>query len=352
VSEGADRHVALGGGMFSNIEFVAVIEGRGWVDQSDAVDRLVELNGVSFVSARRGVVVGDLGTILLTTDAGRTWSAVPSNSTNYTLEDVAFATTSIGIIVGGAGRILRTTNGGASWAAMLGVDTDGGKGLNDVHFQDANRGWIVGNAGLVLRTDNGGASWTRVLPAVTTNDLQSVSFPRNTSFGTPPADPYGRGWIVGDVGTLLSSEDFGQSWAIHTPSVTTDPLFGVARGTSFRAIAVGANNRVAVADRNADELEWTLATPPTPFSNLAAIAWPSFAAPAPAPAWAVGKSVEGAIPVVFRSDDQGETWVAQDLPSGAPLLGNGLNDVFFLDERRGWAVGTQGLVLHTVTGGR
>jgi photosystem II stability/assembly factor-like uncharacterized protein len=34
------------------------------------------------------------------------------------------------------------------------------------------------------------------------------------------------------------------------------------------------------------------------------------------------------------------------------LSGNSLEDVFFLDDLHGWAVGTQGLILHTATGGR
>ena len=40
------------------------------------------------------------------------------------------------------------------------------------------------------------------------------------------------------------------------------------------------------------------------------------------------------------------------LPNDAPLISNGIEDVFFRDEWRGWAVGTTGLVLHTATGGR
>ena len=88
-----------------------------------------------------------------------------------------------------AGRILRTTNGGQSWSALLGVDTDNLKGLNDVFFQDESNGWIVGNGGLILRTVNGGASWVRVLPGVTVNDLERVSFPRFTTSGGSPAGP-------------------------------------------------------------------------------------------------------------------------------------------------------------------
>lgn len=350
-SEGDVLVRASGGGVMSNQPTLAVIQGRGWVNQSGAISTLVNLRGVHFVSARQGWVVGDQGTILHTVDAGGSWVAQTSFSTAYTLTAVAFSTVASGIVVGSAGRILRTTNGGTTWSALVGVDTDGGKGLNDVVFQDDTRGWIVGNGGLVLRTNNGGASWTRVLPSVTLNDLERVSFPRFVAGGAPPADPYGRGWIVGGAGTILTSADFGQSWRIVTPFVTTDPLFGVARRTTAAAIAVGSNNRVAVTTASADTATWALAPAPNPFVNLAAVAW-SDASLLPGSAWAVGRRSDLAQPVVLFSLDAGQSWTAQLLPASAPLAGNQLEDVFFLDDQRGWAVGTQGLVLHTATGGR
>jgi photosystem II stability/assembly factor-like uncharacterized protein len=350
-SEGDAAIWATGGGQTSAPLPLAVIQGRGWVDQSDAVSTLVTLRGVHFVNGRTGWIVGDQGTILRTVDAGGTWTPQASASTGYTLNAVGFATTSTGVVVGSAGRILRTTNAGATWAPLLGVDTDGGKGLNDVWFQDADRGWIVGNGGLILRTNNGGASWTRA-NAVTANDLESVSFPYWGAAGPPFDEPYSRGWIVGGGGTILSSDDFGQTWRIVTPFVTTDPLFGVARTSTADAIAVGSNNRVARTTASADTALWALAPGPTPFSNLAAVSWPSWPGLPVTPAFAAGKRTDLAQPVVLESTDGGQSWQAQDLPSSAPLLGNGIEDVFFLDGRRGWAVGTQGLVLHTATGGR
>ena len=349
-SEGDVNIRASGGGVNSNFEPLAVIQGRGWVDQSDAVNTVLDLRGVHFVSARQGWIVGATGTILHTTDAGGTWTPQVSLSTGFTLNAVAFATTATGVVVGSAGRILRTTNAGSTWSPVLGVDTDNLKGLNDVFFQDENRGWIVGNAGLILRTNNGGASWTRVLPATTTNDLHRVSFPNNPPGGSPPVDPYGLGWIVGANGTILTSGDFGQSWDIVTPTVTNNMLLGVTRHSANEAVAVGANNAALYTALNGPDLEWNLTTP-TPFSNLEAVDWPGTPGSL-TPAWAVGKDLAGGDPVVFRSDDGGQSWTPQVLPSSTPLINNGLLDVFFLDGRRGWAVGTQGVVLHTATGGQ
>ncbi len=349
VGEGDVVITARGGGAVSNAFHLDVYPGPGWLDQSANLASVQSLHGVAFVNAREGLAVGDLGTIVHTTDAGRTWTPMVSNSTGYTLNGVAFVTPTRAIVVGSAGRVL-TGGGTGSWLPLA-VDSDGGRGLNAVYFQDASRGWIVGNAGLILRTTNGGGSWTRVTPAASTVDLESVWFPRWTGGGTPPAEPYGRGWAVGAAGTILGSTDFGRTW--HIVAAFNDHLYGVVRQDEFNAIAVGHNNRILTSFDQADTVAWQ-ASPsalPSPFTNLEAVAWPTPAV-APGPAWAVGKRADTAIPVVLRTDDGGTSWISQPLPGSAPLSNNGLESVWFVDSQHGWAVGSRGLVLHTVTGGQ
>jgi photosystem II stability/assembly factor-like uncharacterized protein len=348
VSEGDVTILAAGGGVTSNVVATNVFPGFGWFNQSSGAFTIADLHGVWFADARNGWAVGDLGTILRTIDAGRTWTVQNSYSTGYTLNAVAFATSSTGIVVGSAGRVLRTVNAGVTWTQL--TISSGGSGLNHVYFQDAQRGWIVGNGGVVLRTTNAGASWTRVQPSVTIADLERVSFPRYTLGGTPPTDPYGHGWAVGSGGTIIGSDDFGATWKLFAPFATTDPLLGVARRSLVDAIAVGQNNRALMTIADADSALWQLAAAPNPFTNLTAVSW-SPQSPLPGSAWAVGKRPDLAIPVVLYSADGGVTWSEQLLPGTAPLDGNGLDDVFFINDAKGWAVGSQGLILHTVTGG-
>lgn len=351
-SEGDVTIRASGGGAFSNVLTLAVIQGRGWVDQSAAAATVQTLRGVCFTTPREGWVVGDLGTILHTDDAGKTWDMQASNSTGYTLNAVAFVSQNVGYVVGSAGRVLRTGDRGLNWTPLTGAAAPtSGLGLNDIYFADPFRGWIVGNNGIILRTVNGGSTWTRVVPNPTVANLERISFPRYTLASSPPADPYGFGWAVGAVGTILSSRDFGQTWRTVTPFVTTDPLFGVSRRDKVNAIAVGTNNRTLNTVASGDSALWQLAPPPAPLTNFTAVTWPA-AGLLPGSAWAVGKDPALANPVILFSDDGAVTWTAQVLPLAAPLSGNGLEDVFFLDERRGWAVGGQGLILHTATGGR
>jgi photosystem II stability/assembly factor-like uncharacterized protein len=350
VSEGNATIQASGGGVYSNVRPLAVLQGYGWVDQSSAALTISNLRGVTFITAREGWIVGALGTILHTKDAGKTWSPQVSGSTGYTLNAVSFVSATTGVAVGSAGRILRTVNGGTTWSAI--TASTGGSALNDVYFQDTLTGWIVGNGGVILRSTNSGSTWTRILPSPTTTDLERVSFPRYT-FGTnPPSDPYGFGWIVGAGGTILSTGDFGLTWSLITPFVTTDPLFGVSRRDEAHAIAVGSSTRVLGSYASGPDILWQLLPAPSPLTNFTAVSW-SPESPLPGSAWAVGKQSSGpATAVVFRSDDGGGTWTPQFLPGTAPLTGNALEDVYFVDDDHGWAVGGQGLILHTATGGR
>jgi photosystem II stability/assembly factor-like uncharacterized protein len=68
--------------------------------------------------------------------------------------------------------------------------------------------------------------------------------------------------------------------------------------------------------------------------------------PTPTTVFAVGSNATlGG--TVLRSDDAGQHWNAQS--AGTTLT---LHDVFFVDELHGWAVGDQGVILHTALGGR
>ncbi|MGH7724756.1 MAG: YCF48-related protein [Candidatus Eiseniibacteriota bacterium] len=351
LSEGTATVRATGGGVTSDSVLVTVFPGYGWVNQSDLNFTLLDLHGVWFVDSREGWAVGDQGVVLHTTDAGTTWESQRSNSTGYTLQSVAFATRTVGVVVGDAGRIIRTVDGGRSWFPVT-TDTDGGKGLNDVFFQDDSLGWAVGNAGLILRTVNQGQDWIRLLPGVSGMNLRSVSFPRLSDGSTPLTDdPFQYGWIVGDGGEILASDNYGVNWRRYTDFVTSDHWRGVARAGKTEAIAAGNNNRIALTSASGDSALWALKVPTWAQSNFTAVAWPSDPMVPSLEAWVVGKGILSAQPIVLYTANGGLDWQEQELPSDAPLVSNGIEDVFFIDNRVGWAVGTSGLMLHTASGG-
>ena len=74
--------------------------------------------------------------------------------------------------------------------------------LNSVHFTaDGPRGWAVGRDGTVLATQNGGESW-QTQTSGTTKSLYSVYFAADGQ----------RGWAVGQDGTILVTKNGGESW--------------------------------------------------------------------------------------------------------------------------------------------
>src|SRR5690606_6706143 len=90
--------------------------------------------------------------------------------------------------------------------------------LRDIAFVDAKTGWVVGDRGVVLATDDGGRHWHR----------QEVPLDAPL-LGVHFADPQ-RGWIVGGDATLYSHRtrgvvlrtiDGGITW--QTPAADTLP---------------------------------------------------------------------------------------------------------------------------------
>ena len=73
-----------------------------------------DLNEISFATPDVGWVVGQAGTILLTTDGGTTWTKVPS-PTSEDLTQVAAQSDSAATVVTRSGVAFSTTDGGKTW---------------------------------------------------------------------------------------------------------------------------------------------------------------------------------------------------------------------------------------------
>ena len=78
---------------------------------------LIDLHGVACPSPSTCVAVGDGGTLLRSTDGGRTWRRQPSG-TAYALNRVACLSPSTCVAVGGGGTLLRSTDGGRTWRSV------------------------------------------------------------------------------------------------------------------------------------------------------------------------------------------------------------------------------------------
>lgn len=302
-----------------------------------------ELTSVAFVDPQHGWAVGAGGVILHTADGGATWVRQASGVAAR-LQSVSFVDRDHGWIVGGMhdayshrgrGFVLHTTDGGQTWrreaTALL-------PALRQVRFITPSEGWAVGEssafhpAGLFFTRDAGrtwsaagGATPDGILCAemispheglVVTSHGELLPVSGRVVKETPLANfelraarrillgGDGRGWLVGDGGLIQTTTD-GQAWHDAAPQLSR-------------------------------------ADPVRPGDNTVPPNWRSAAA-AGSQLWIVGEPGGS----ILHSADEGRTWHWQ--PTHQPLP---LNDVTFLDEQNGWAVGAMGTIVRTVDGGR
>jgi len=152
-------------------------------------------------------VAGD-GVIARSTDGGATFAAVAGVPANRWRGLRFAADAQHGVVVGDNGRVMLTSDGGATWraaptapAALAGVSIT----------PDAARIVAVGITGLVWRSTDGGATFARV-PTVTAN-LAAIGF---------SDDQPAQGWAIGAAGTVLHTVDGGAHFAALTTPLAVD----------------------------------------------------------------------------------------------------------------------------------
>ncbi len=134
--------------------------GLTWIQQTSGVTNF--LYGVSCVSPTTATAVGTRGTILHTTDGGATWvkqTLVIDTAAHRTTDSihyyyaVSFGNDSAGIAVGNGGRVILTTDAGTTWSVQKPSTANN---LYGVTFLDTNRWIAVGGYGTTItRMDTG-----------------------------------------------------------------------------------------------------------------------------------------------------------------------------------------------------
>jgi photosystem II stability/assembly factor-like uncharacterized protein len=154
-----------------------------------------------------------------------------------------------------------------------------GLGFRTVYFLTDRKGFLAGDDGILMATEDGGSTW-RKGEASTDRNLVSIHFVGD------------KGWIAGYDGVILHSEDGGKTW-VSQKSGTTQPL-----------------DSIYFADAEHG--------------------------------WAVGW-----VGTLVRTTDGGQNWKLVDLPEDFWTL----SSVYFRDKDNGWIVGFQGRILRTQDGG-
>jgi photosystem II stability/assembly factor-like uncharacterized protein len=276
------------------------------------------LNGVFTVNPETTLAVGDLGTIIRTTNGGTTW-AVSFNAAG--IEEQLFAiqmvSGSVGWAVGESGRILNTTDGGISWGIQ---QTPLPYDLYAMHFVSSTTGWACGYQGTMLKTTDAGATWTTEISS-TTSTLYSINFiTANT------------GWAVGVNGTVVKTTNGGASWSGQSIA-TSQPLFSIAFTSLLVGYTVGAFGTVYRTLNGGTS--WSLMASGTDLS-LFSVQFVSAQT-----GYAVGEY--GGI---IKTTNGGTTWSLQSSQTYDDLFA-----VHFGTSTSGWVVGDVGIILKTTDGG-
>ena len=199
-----------------------------WIQQpSGTIENLFSISYIRHSvppSMFRRISVGSNGTILSSTfTLGSNWSnwtAKPSGTTQdlYTINfwPISYLdTNNTGIVGGNNGVILRTTNFGENWTSINSGVTNK---IYCMSYVDNGIGWITGSNGLILKTTNNGINWITI-PSGTTSDLKYFS-PVNTGHDTTY-------YICGNNGVILQSTNKGISW-VSTLTPTTNDLNSIS----------------------------------------------------------------------------------------------------------------------------
>jgi len=100
--------------------------------------------------------------------------------------------------VGYFGTIFYSENNGLHWARK---DAGTKKSLLGVYFVNEKKGWIVGDSGTIMCTNDGGETWEKQTSPVTDQELLKIQFINERE-----------GWAVGTFGLILHTDNGGKDW--------------------------------------------------------------------------------------------------------------------------------------------
>jgi photosystem II stability/assembly factor-like uncharacterized protein len=345
-------YAVRGGGDTVSTIMVTSDAGKTWRTVRSLSDQWVvclharSASGLAFVSAADSQdslfdPIGEAMALGQTSDGGRHWTEQRVGSPLFT---AALAGNGDALCAVGEG-ILTSSDGGVTWGAASSGQLYEFTAAAAVSATDL---WAVEYGGALLHSSDG-STWTEQPGVIRwSQELKGVSF--------PDADD---GWVVGatqplaQVGVILHTSDGGATWA---PQAST--LSGELSGVDF----VDDTHGWAITDEPSDfesgagaSLERTSDAGQTWIAQflrdtpvLTAVSFVNDDT-----GWVAGEDDStGGGAVIFKTIDGGQTWTREDLPSGMDTI-SGLQ---FLDQNVGWAVGSQDArgvawLLHTTDGG-
>jgi photosystem II stability/assembly factor-like uncharacterized protein len=305
-----------------------------------------DLMAVDFYDLNLGLAVGKGGIIIRTTNGGSWWQAV-APVTNCDLTDVKWVNEETAFAVGfdyfGSAQVLRSLDGGLSWAvtelaygcsaSVLAV------GSTDVIYAGGLNFIINTPAAYLARTTNGGNSWQNIDTGIP-GGINGLWFVQE-----------GVGFAGCDNGKIYETLNGGDDWTSNS-GTTDDPFtavgfWGIYNGWATSGLPVPQFIEQDQLFRyNSNGNQWTAVNLPWRLSL-----W-SLSIPSANKVVAGGylNTAGSTTPAIVFSNNTGSDWTLIQL--GQFVSGDSwINDVDFVIEQQGWAVGPDDFIAYTQNGG-
>ncbi len=183
-----------------------------------------------------------------------------------------------------------------------------------ITFLDSRRGFIAGDGGTLLATEDGAETWRQV-PLPTRENLTAIHFVGDL------------GWLAGWSGVILHSADGGKTWE-QQQSGTRQGLDGIFFVDTDHGWAVGWN--AAMLRTSDGGRTWEKVSVPKSVFSLDSVYFRDVKS-----GWAVGFGGQ-----ILRSRDGGLTWQEQASP-----LRDWLKSIVFDNSGRGWIASDNALLV-------
>jgi photosystem II stability/assembly factor-like uncharacterized protein len=307
--------------------FLSILTPAQWFQQNS--NTTTALNSVYFISRDSGIVVGNSGTVLKTTNGGNNWIPISSGMTgNFT--DLEMVSKRSGFCICGTeynNKIFKTTNYGESWSVVLSLQYTS---FQAIDFIDSLTGYAVGfdqtsssNPQItILKTYDSGISWSEVYRE---NSylliLDDISF----------ADINNGMAIARYQSRIYKTTDAGTSWITY--STTNNPQLSIYYWNPQYAIIGG----IQMQRTTNGGLNWSPVVTPQ-MSTIEGFCFLDSQYGV-----AVGFRGLNNNSLIMKTTDAGITWIPEDA-----IFYPGLKGVYFTDSNHGTAVGLNGTILRTV----
>ncbi|MCZ6665953.1 MAG: YCF48-related protein [Gammaproteobacteria bacterium] len=169
--------------------YLSTDQGATWSEK--VIDTLETPQSITCAPDGTLWVVGSYTSIWTSSDAGDNWAETALGEDTI-LTTVQFFDADNGLITGEFGIVLKTTDAGGTWERLPSMP--GEFYSQEAYFADPSTGWSIGLGGSIWHTTDGAQTWTQQ-PTGTAVSL----------YGIESVD--GRLYVIGGEGTMLSYRD-------------------------------------------------------------------------------------------------------------------------------------------------